>query len=133
MASADRRLREGARRADDTAAAVAGLCRLVLDLRLLAIAFTVLGIAGSGDGSGWVTLALLLVMVTSYLPLRRWQRLGPELLRHPLYLGVDAALAVAILAVAGSSSPFFYFTVGTAILAGILYGRVGRRSCSPPC
>jgi signal transduction histidine kinase len=125
LASADRRLREGARRADDTAAAVAGLCRLVLDLRLLAIAFTVLGIAGSGDGSGWVTLALLLVMVTSYLPLRRWQRLGPELLRHPLYLGVDAGLAVAILAVAGSSSPFFYFTVGTAILAGILYGRMG--------
>jgi signal transduction histidine kinase len=111
--------------ADDTAAAVGGLCRLVLDLRLLAIAFTVLGTAGSGQGSGWVTLALLLVMVTSYLPLRRWQRLGPELLRHPLYLGVDAALAVAILAVAGSSSPFFYFTVGTAILAGILYGRMG--------
>lgn len=125
MASADRRLRDGAARADDTAAAVGGLCRLVLDLRLLAIAFTVLGMAGSGGGSGWVTLALLLVMVTSYLPLRRWQRLGPELLRHPLYLGVDAALAVAILAVAGSSSPFFYFTVGTAILAGILYGRTG--------
>jgi signal transduction histidine kinase len=125
LASADRRLREGARRADDTAAAVGGLCRLVLDLRLLAIAFTVLGTAGSGHGSGWVTLALLLVMVTSYLPLRRWQRLGPELLRHPAYLGVDAALAVAILAVAGSSSPFFYFTVGTAILAGILYGRMG--------
>ncbi|HVD15979.1 MAG TPA: histidine kinase [Actinomycetota bacterium] len=125
MASADRRLRDGAARADDTAAAVGGLCRLVLDLRLLAIAFTVLGMAGSGRGSGWVTLALLLVMVTSYLPLRRWQRLGPELLRHPLYLGVDAALAVAILAVAGSSSPFFYFTVGTAILAGILYGRTG--------
>jgi len=125
LASADRRLRDGAARADDTAAAVGGLCRLVLDLRLLAIAFTVLGMAGSGGGSGWVTLALLLVMVTSYLPLRRWQRLGPELLRHPLYLGVDAALAVAILAVAGSSSPFFYFTVGTAILAGILYGRTG--------
>jgi signal transduction histidine kinase len=125
LASADRRLRDGAARADDTAAAVGGLCRLVLDLRLLAIAFTVLGMAGSGRGSGWVTLALLLVMVTSYLPLRRWQRLGPELLRHPLYLGVDAALAVAILAVAGSSSPFFYFTVGTAILAGILYGRTG--------
>jgi signal transduction histidine kinase len=121
--SADRR--EGASPADDTAAAIGGLCRLVLDLRLLAIAFTVLGTAGSGRGSGWVTLALLLVMVTSYLPLRRWQRLGPELLRHPLYLGVDAALAVAILAVAGSSSPFFYFTVGTAILAGVLYGRSG--------
>jgi len=109
---------------DATAAAVGGLCRLVLDVRLIAIALTVAGTVASGGG-GALTLALLLVMVTSYLPLRRWQRLGPELLRHPLYLGVDVALAIVILAVAGSSSPFFYFAAGTAMLAGILYGRGG--------
>jgi len=109
---------------DDVAAAVGGLCRLVLDVRLIAIALTVAGTVANGGG-GALTLALLLVMVTSYLPLRRWQRLGPELLRHPLYLGVDVALAVVILAVAGSSSPFFYFAAGTAMLAGILYGRGG--------
>lgn len=109
---------------DVAAAAVGGLCRLVLDVRLIAIALTVAGTVASGAG-GALTLALLLVMVTSYLPLRRWQRLGPELLRHPLYLGVDVALAIVILAVAGSSSPFFYFAAGTAMLAGILYGRGG--------
>jgi signal transduction histidine kinase len=109
---------------DDVVAAVGGLCRLVLDVRLIAIALTVAGTVASGGGRA-LTLALLLVMVTSYLPLRRWQRLGPELLRHPLYLGVDVALAVVILAVAGSSSPFFYFAAGTAMLAGILYGRGG--------
>jgi signal transduction histidine kinase len=112
------------RSSDDLAAAVGGLCRLVLDVRLIAIALTVAGTVARGD-SGALTLALLLIMVTSYLPLRRWQRLGPELLRHPLYLGVDVALAVAILAVAGTSSPFFYYTAGTAMLAGILYGRGG--------
>jgi signal transduction histidine kinase len=109
---------------DATAAAVGGLCRLVLDVRLIAIALTVFGTV-AGGGTGALTLALLLVMVTSYVPLRRWQRLGPELLRHPLYLGVDVALAILILAVAGTSSPFFYFTAGTAMLAGILYGRGG--------
>jgi signal transduction histidine kinase len=109
---------------DDVAAAVGGLCRLVLDVRLIAILLTVVGTVARG-GTGSLTLALLLIMVTSYLPLRRWQRLGPELLRHPLYLGVDVALAVLILAVAGTSSPFFYFTAGTAMLAGILYGRGG--------
>jgi signal transduction histidine kinase len=109
---------------DVTAAAVGGLCRLVLDVRLIAIALTVAGTVARGN-SGALTFALLLIMVTSYLPLRRWQRLGPELLRHPLYLGVDVALAVVILAVAGTSSPFFYFTAGTAMLAGILYGRGG--------
>ena len=109
---------------DVTAAAVGGLCQLVLDVRLIAIALTVVGTVANG-GTGALTLALLLIMVTSYLPLRRWQRLGPELLRHPLYLGVDAALAILILAVAGTSSPFFYFTAGTAMLAGILYGRGG--------
>jgi signal transduction histidine kinase len=113
-----------AARSEDVASAVGGLCRLVLDVRLIAIALTVVGTVVSG-GTTALTVALLLIMVTSYLPLRRWQRLGPELLRHPLYLGVDAALAILILAVAGTSSPFFYFTAGTAMLAGILYGRGG--------
>jgi signal transduction histidine kinase len=106
--------------------AITGLCQLVLDVRLIALGVTVIGLAVTGDRSGWLTLALLVALVVgSYLPLRRWQWIGPTLMRHPLLLGADVAFAVVMLALMGTTSPFFYFTVGTAMLAGILYGGRG--------
>jgi signal transduction histidine kinase len=105
--------------------AVMGLCQLVLDVRMIALAVTVIGLAVAGDRSGWLTLTLLAGLFASYVPLRRWRRVGPTLMRHPLLLGADVAFAVVVLALTGTSSPFFYFTVGTAMLAGILYGGRG--------
>src|SRR5215218_4395449 len=105
--------------------AITGLCQLVLDVRLIALGVTVIGLAVTGDRSGWLTLALLVGLLGSYLPLRRWQWIGPTLMRHPLLLGADVAFAVVMLALMGTTSPFFYFTVGTAMLAGILYGGRG--------
>ena len=39
--------------------AITGLCQLVLDVRLIALGVTVVGLAVTGDRSGWLTLALL--------------------------------------------------------------------------
>jgi signal transduction histidine kinase len=97
----------------------------VLDVRLIALSLTFIGFALAGRGTGWLALALLAAVFASYVPLRRWHLVGPTLVRHPLFLGADAAFAVVMLALTGSTSPFFYFTVGTAALAGILYGGRG--------
>ena len=72
-----------------------------------------------------VVVALALAAVISYLPLRHWDRIAGSLARHPAYLAVEVLLATLILAAAGARSPFFYFTLGTAALAGVIYGRRG--------
>ncbi|HEX9546977.1 MAG TPA: histidine kinase [Acidimicrobiales bacterium] len=93
----------------------------MFDFRLAAIALTVGSVAFSKNRPTPVILALVAALSTSYVPLRRWERLGPVLMRHPAYLAADTVLAIVILAVAGPTSPFFYFTLGTAVLAGLLY------------
>lgn len=72
-----------------------------------------------------VAAAVVLAALFSYLPLKHWRRIGPSVSRHPLYLAAEALLATLVLAAAGARSPFFYFTLGTAALAGVVYGRRG--------
>ena len=66
-----------------------------------------------------------LAALVSYVPLRHWDRIGRTVSRHPAYLAVEVLIATLILAAAGARSPFFYFTLGTAALAGVVYGRRG--------
>jgi signal transduction histidine kinase len=112
------------------ATAIAGLCGIVLDLRLVAAALTVIQLVRGGP-SFWLGVALSVVITTSYLPLRRWERLGPVLLRHPALLAVDVLVAVAVLGFVGVASPFVYYALGTAVLAGVLHGRRGVLVFSP--
>jgi signal transduction histidine kinase len=70
-------------------------------------------------------LAVIVAAVISYVPLRHWQRIATSLAHHPTYLALEVLLATLILAAAGAGSPFFYFTLGTAALAGVIYGRRG--------
>lgn len=72
-----------------------------------------------------VAVAVMLAAMLSYVSLRRWEQIGPSVSRHPAYLGLEVLLATLILAAAGARSPFFYFTLGTAALAGVVYGRRG--------
>jgi len=72
-----------------------------------------------------VGVVVIVATLISYVPLKHWNRIAPSVSRHPLYLGVEVLLATLILAAAGARSPFFYFTLGTAVLAGIIYGRRG--------
>lgn len=103
-------------------AAVAGLSGLVLDLRLIAAALTVIELATAPSRPVWLGGALAVVIVTSYLPLRSWDRLGPLLARHPTLIAADVLIGVAVLTVVGVGSPFLYYVIGTALLAGVLHG-----------
>jgi signal transduction histidine kinase len=69
--------------------------------------------------------ALLAASVASFVPLRYWDRVGPALVRRPAYLAAELVLATLILLLTGVESPFFYFTVGTALLGGLVYGWPG--------
>ncbi|HEY2637326.1 MAG TPA: hypothetical protein VGI54_08065, partial [Solirubrobacteraceae bacterium] len=104
---------------------IGALCRLVLLFRLFALNATLFYIPGHLQRGGIVFAALAVAVVESYVPLRMWDRVGPSLVRHPAWLVLDYVMAEAILLFAGPESPFFYVTVGTALLAGIIYGRRG--------
>lgn len=100
------------------------LVRVLLVFRCLVLLATVV-LLPSRQHTGVVAFAVILAALISYLPLRHWDRIGPSLSRHPAYLASEVALATLILAAAGARSSFFYFTLGTAALAGIVYGRRG--------
>ena len=59
------------------------------------------------------------------IPLRYWDRVGPALVRHPGYLAGELVLATLILLLTGVNSPFFYYTLGSALLGGLVYGWAG--------
>jgi signal transduction histidine kinase len=77
-----------------------------------------------------VGLAVIAAALITYVPLRHWRRISRSVERHPVYLLIEVALATLILAAAGAHSAFFYFTLGTAALAGVIYGRRGAIPCS---
>ena len=72
-----------------------------------------------------VGLAVIAAALITYVPLRHWQTISRSVERRRAYLCVEVALAVLILAAAGAHSAFFYFTLGTGALAGVIYGRRG--------
>jgi signal transduction histidine kinase len=112
--------------ADTRAAAdaVAALGRLVLNFRMLVLLFSLLALAVGPPVPG-LTLAFLVALFASFVPLMRWTRLAPWLMRHPLVLFADVVLTIGILLFTGVDGPFLYYTLGTAFLAGVLYGWVG--------
>ena len=62
---------------------------------------------------------------------RRWcrccagTRSARAIVRHPSYLAGELVLAALILILTGVDSPFFFFTLGTALLGGLVYGYPG--------
>jgi len=106
--------------------ATAALGRLVLDFRLLALLGSLLyfPLTPGREGAA-VQVAMLLALLASFVPLIQWDRLAPLLIRHPLWFALDCALSVAILVVTGTDGPFLTYTLGSAFLAGVLYGWAG--------
>jgi signal transduction histidine kinase len=100
------------------------LVRVLLVFRTLVLLVTLFSLH-SAQRTPVVGLAVIVAAVISYVPLRHWQRVASSLAHHPTYLALEVLLATLILAAAGAHSPFFYFTLGTAVLAGVIYGRRG--------
>ena len=111
--------------ADPTSERVAGLCRLVFLFQLIAMNFTIFYLPSHRRNAPVLVLALVVATFASFLPLRKWPDIGETVSRHIAYLVGNVALGEAILFFAGADSPFFYVTVGTALLGGIVYGRRG--------
>jgi len=101
------------------------LCRLIFNFRLIVLVVTLGSLPQQRGELAPLVLALLVATFASFIPLKFWNRLGPTLVRHPAFLAVDLLLTMMILTVTGPESPFFYFTLGTALLSGVLYGWPG--------
>jgi signal transduction histidine kinase len=100
------------------------LVKVLVVFRSLVLLITAASLPGS-EHTPLIAVLVLAAVVISYVPLRHWSRIAPSLSRHPAYLALEVALAMGILAAAGVRSPFLYFTLGTAALAGVIYGRRG--------
>jgi len=96
-------------------------CKLILAVRAGVLLVTLVSLTGEDDRS-LVAAALVVAALASFVPLRFWDRVGPALVRYPAYLAAELMLTTVILLLTGVDSPFFYFTLATALLGGLLYG-----------
>jgi signal transduction histidine kinase len=110
---------------DVTAPPLAPLCRMVLLFRLIAVNVTVFQALGSVDRAPKVLAGLLVASLLSYLPLRFWSTVGPVVAARPMWLGVDLGISLGLYALLGAGSPFFLYTLGTALLGGVLFREAG--------
>jgi signal transduction histidine kinase len=100
-------------------------CKGILTFRAGILLITVVALWGEDGDRTLPAAAILVAAVTSFIPLRFWDRVGPTLVRHPAYLAAELVLATLILLLTGVNSPFFYYTLGSALLGGIVYGWQG--------
>ncbi|GLU47763.1 sensor histidine kinase [Nocardiopsis ansamitocini] len=100
------------------------LARLLIQLRFLLTGIALLLLPAERLSPN-VIVMLACYAVLSGLLARYWDRLSPYILRHPLLVVADVAVASSILAVDGPSGAFFLATVLTSTTAGVLYGTRG--------
>jgi signal transduction histidine kinase len=98
--------------------------KLIIAVRAGLLVVTVFYVPEQNEPTALV-IALCVAAVASFVPLRFWETVGPRIVRQPIYLAGETVLATVILLLTGVQSPFFYYTLGTALLAGLLYGYYG--------
>jgi signal transduction histidine kinase len=111
--------------ADTRAAVAATFVRLVLDFRLIAVLLTVAWLNVGGERSPLVVAAAVVVGLLSFAALMQWARIGRFVAAHPGVLAIDLVVGFVMLTLVGVDSPFVYVLLGTALLAGVLYGYLG--------
>ena len=122
--SEDKPTRLTSRGADGAGGWLASACRLILNVRLGILVVTLLSL-GQEEHRALTAAAIVIAAVASLYPVLRWDQVGPALVRHPSYLAGELVLAVLILVLTGVDSPFFFYTLGTALLGGLVYGYAG--------
>jgi signal transduction histidine kinase len=100
-------------------------CKGILTFRTGILLITVVALWGEDGDRTLPAAAIVVAAITSAIPLRYWDRVGPTLVRHPAYLAGELVLATLILLLTGVNSPFFYYTLGSALLGGLVYGWAG--------
>ncbi len=99
-------------------------CKLTITFRAGVLLVTLLSLPAQEQRV--LTIAAIAVAgAASFVPLKFWNRVGPALVRRPSYFAAELVLAALILLLTGVQSPFFYFTLGTALLGGLIYGWTG--------
>jgi signal transduction histidine kinase len=111
---------------------LAQACKLIVAIRSGILLVTILELSsGRTEQRTLAIIALVAAGVASFVPLRFWDRVGPSLVRHPAYLAAELVLTTVILLFTGVQSAFFYYTLATALLGGLLYGWAGAALFSP--
>jgi len=110
---------------------IAALCRLAFNFRLVVLTLTVVAMFDSDHRSAGVAAGIIVAAVMTVLPILRWDAIGSALMRHPLFLGLDLVAAMILLALTGAGSPLYSYTLGVALLAGVLHGNVGALVFTP--
>ncbi len=95
--------------------------RLIVYFRLVTLLVAAVSLLLSQPRPG-LPLVLAAVGCANLLPLLRWESFAPFLLRHPFTLAIDYVATLAVLVTTGVESPLLSYTLGTAFLAGLLYG-----------
>jgi len=119
---ASERLRE--RGSDGAGGWLASACRLILNVRAGILLVTLLSLS-QAEHRELTAAAIIVAAIASLVPILWWERVGPAIVRHPSYLAGELVLAALILVLTGVDSPFFFFTLGTALLGGLVYGYPG--------
>jgi signal transduction histidine kinase len=112
------------RGADGAGGWLASACRLILNVRAVILLVTAISLSQE-EHRGLIAAAIAAAAVASLVPILRWDKVGPAIVRHPSYLAGELVLAALILFLTGVDSPFFFFTLGTALLGGLVYGYAG--------
>jgi signal transduction histidine kinase len=105
-------------------------CKLILTLRAGVLLVTLIALGGEPH-PGLLVAAILMAAGASFIPLRFWGRVGPSLVRHPAWFAAELVLSALILVLTGVQSPIFYYTLGTALLGGLVYGVAGAAVFAP--
>src|SRR5919204_2354209 len=106
-------------------ASVRSLVRLVLLFRLIALNVTIFELPGNPDEAPAIMVGLVAAAFVSFLPLRYWDDWEGVISTRPVFLGLDLMLNLTIYAYLGPTSPFFLYTLGTPLLAGVLFRTTG--------
>jgi signal transduction histidine kinase len=117
-------LRLEGRGVDGSGGWLASACRLILNVRCGILLVTLLSLSQE-EHRELMAAAIVVAAIASLVPVLRWDRVGPAIVRHPSYLAGELVLAALILILTGVDSPFFFFTLGTALLGGLVYGYPG--------